>query len=110
MTTYTWKIDGMRTIQNPEPNYVVEVAWCISGVYDVYMAAIGNRTTLNASQSSTFIPYEQLTEEIVLGWLQNTLGGAAIADLEAKIQADIDRRLTPPAVIPKDTPLPWATS
>jgi hypothetical protein len=110
MTTYTWKIDGLRTIQTPEPNYVVEVAWSISGVYDVYMAAIGNRTTLSESQSSEFIPYDQLTEEIVLGWLRDTLGGAAIADLEAKIQADIDRRLTPPAVIPKDTPLPWATS
>ena len=106
-TTYTWTIDGIRTLQEPQPDYVVEVAWHISGIDGNYGAGYGARTTLAASQGSTFIPYADLTEDEVIGWVQSTLGATGVAEVKGKIQLSIDQQITPPTVVPQDTPLPW---
>lgn len=107
-TIYTWTIDGMSTLQEPQPNYVVEVAWNLSGVDGNYGASYGARTILAASQDSAFIPYADLTEDEVIGWVQSTLGAAGVAEVEGKIQLSIDQQITPPTVVPQYTPLPWA--
>jgi hypothetical protein len=116
-TTFTWSIDRISTFQEPEPNYVSEVTWTLMGVNDTpvpdtsigigenYVATVGARTTLVATES-TFVPYAELTEEIVIGWLQNTLGVEGVNNAKAQVQAYIDRMISPPAV-PLDTPLPW---
>lgn len=107
-TTYTWHIDRMSTLQEPQPNYVVEVAWTVTGTDGQYNPSCGNFTTLTTSQNSTFIPYENLTEADVISWVQAALGTAGVAEVEAKIQLAIDRQITPLTVTPQDTPLPWA--
>lgn len=111
-TTFSWSIDRISTFQEPQPNYVAEVCWSLMGVSSIvagenqnYQASMGGRTTL-VSTESTFIPYDQLTEEIVIGWLQNTLGVDGVNNAKAQVQAYIDRMINPPAV-PLDTPLPW---
>jgi len=116
-TTFTWSIDRISTFQEPEPNYVSEVTWTLTGVNDTpvpdtsigigenYVATVGARTTLVATES-TFVPYAELTEETLIGWVQNTLGVAGVNSAKAQVQAYIDRMINPPAV-PLDTPLPW---
>ena len=117
-TTFTWSIDRMSTFQEPQPNYVAEVCWTLTGVDDTtpvpedvigvgenYVAQVGARTTLVATES-TFVPYAELTEETVIGWLQNTLGVDGVNNAKAQVQAYIDRMINPPAV-PLDIPLPW---
>ena len=32
MTTYTWTIDSMYTVDQPDPNYVVNVLWTLTRV------------------------------------------------------------------------------
>lgn len=107
-TTYTWQILRMSTLQEPQPNYVVEVAWYLNATDGTHNPSRGGVTTLAASQSSTFIPYADLTEADVIGWVQSTLGAAGVAELEAQLQLFIDQQTTPPTVVPQDTPLPWA--
>jgi hypothetical protein len=116
-TTFTWSIDRISTFQEPEPNYVSEVTWTLTGVNDTpvpdtsigigenYVATVGGRTTIVATES-TFVPYAELTEETLIGWVQNTLGVAGVNSAKAQVQAYIDRMITPPTV-PLDTPLPW---
>ena len=117
-TIFTWSIDRISTFQEPQPNYVTEVCWTLTGVDDTtpvpddvigvsenYVAQVGARTTLVATES-TFVPYAELTEETVIGWLQNTLGVDGVNNAKAQVQAYIDRMINPPAV-PLDTPLPW---
>jgi hypothetical protein len=106
-TTYTWQINQMYTLQEPEPNYVVQVIWYVQGVSGGYGAGVGDITTLASSQSSTFIPYADLTEADVIGWVQSALGAAGVAEVEGKIQLSIDQQITPPTVVPQNTPLPW---
>jgi hypothetical protein len=99
---FTTTIDAMYTLQQPDPNYVVNVLWTVTGVDGTYTASLGGNTTFSSNQSSTFIPYDQLTEEIVLGWIT----ADQIASAQACVQGQIDSMITPP-VSPQKTPLPW---
>lgn len=106
-TTFTWTIDAMYTLQQPDPNYVVNVLWTLTGVDGTTTASINGNTTFDSNQSGTFIPYEQLTQDIVIGWIQASLGEVGISNYEACVQGQINSILNPP-VAPQNTPLPWA--
>jgi hypothetical protein len=106
MTDYTWAVNAMYTLQQPDPDYVVNVLWTLTGVDGPNTASIDGNTQFDSNQSGTFIPYDQLTEAIVIGWVQTSLGGTGIANFEANIQAQIASQINPP-VAPQNTPLPW---
>ena len=108
MTTYTWTIDAMYTVQTPDPNYVVNVIWTLTGVDGDYTASIQGNTMFDSQQADPFIPYNELTQEIVIGWVQNNLGPVGISNYEANVQGQIDSMINPP-VSPENTPLPWST-
>lgn len=106
-TQYTWTVNAMYTLQQPDPDYVVNVLWTLTGVDGQYVASVDGNTLFDSNQSGTFIPYDQLTEEIVIGWVQTSLGAQGIAGYEANVQGQIDSMINPP-VSPQNTPLPWA--
>lgn len=108
-TTYTWTIDNMYTVQQPDPNYVVNVLWTLTGVDGTTTASIGGNTVFDSTQGASFTPYDQLTEALVIGWVQTSLGEQGIANYEANVQGQIDSILNPP-VSPQNTPLPWAAA
>ena len=104
---YTWIINAMYVVQNPEPNYVVNVIWTLSGTDGQYTASIQGNTELAVNQEQTdYIPYADLTEEIVIGWVQNALGPTGIYNYEQNIVGQIDSMINPP-VSPEQAPLPW---
>jgi hypothetical protein len=107
-TTYTWTVNQMYTLQQPDPNYVVNVLWTLTGVDGTTTASIGGNSPFDSNQSGTFIPYDQLTEAIVIGWVQAQLGEVGVSNFEANVQGQINSILNPP-VSPQNTPLPWAT-
>lgn len=107
-TTYTWQILRMSTLQEPEPDYVVAATWYLNAIDGTNTPSCGGVTTFATSSSSTFIPYADLTEADVIGWVKAAMGASGVAELEAKLQLSIDQQVMPPTVVPQDTPLPWA--
>ena len=106
MTTFTTTINAMYTLQQPDPNYVVNVLWTVTGVDGSNTASIGGNTTFNsADQQGPITPYDQLTAEIVLGWIPQT----QIDSAQACVQGQINSLINPP-VSPQNTPLPWNQS
>ena len=103
MTTFTTTITAMYTVQQPDPNYVVNAIWEVTGVDGEYTASIGGNTMFDSQQSETFIPYNELTEATVIGWIPPE----QIASAQACVQGQIDSMITPP-VSPANTPLPWS--
>ena len=102
-TTFTTKITAMYTLQQPDPNYVVNALWEVTGVDGANTASIGGNTQFNsADQVGAFIPYANLTEAIVIGWIPEN----QIASAQACVQGQIDSLITPP-VSPASQPLPW---
>ena len=105
MTTFTTRITAMYTLQQPDPNYVVNALWEVTGVDGANTASIGGNTQFNsADQVGAFISYSSLTENIVIGWIPES----AITSAQACVQGQIDSMITPP-VSPANTALPWAT-
>ena len=104
MTTFTTTITAMYTLQQPDPNYVVNAFWKVTGVDGQYIADIEGNTTFNsADQQGAVIPYADLTENIVIGWIS----AQDISNAQSGVQAQIDSMITPPDS-PQNTPLPWA--
>jgi hypothetical protein len=71
--TYTWTIDKlMIKTEGSFTNSVVQTYWTCAGTDES-----GNTGTFKGAtpfsaieNTGTFVPYEQLTEETVLGWIQ----------------------------------------
>jgi len=103
MTTFVTTITAMYTLQQPDPNYVVNALWKVTGVDGTYTASIdGNTQFASADQAGAFIPYTSLTEEIVIGWIPaDVMEGS-----QRCVQGQIDSKITPP-VSPANTALPW---
>ena len=103
MTTFTTRITAMYTLQQPDPNYVVNALWEVTGVDGEYTGSIGGNTQFTSQQGPDFIPYADLTEAIVIGWIPESQIGSA----QACVQGQLDSAANPP-VSPELTPLPWA--
>jgi hypothetical protein len=106
MTTFTTTIDRMYTLQTPDPDYVVNVLWTVTGVDGDNTASIGGNTQFSsADQEGAFIPYASLTQAQVIGWIPAN----QIESAQACVQGQIQSMITPP-VSPENTPLPWAAA
>lgn len=106
MTTFTTTIDRMYTLQTPDPDYVVNVLWTVTGVDGDNTASIGGNTQFSsADQEGAFIPYASLTQAQVIGWIPDN----QIESAQACVQGQLDSMANPP-VSPENTPLPWVAS
>jgi hypothetical protein len=110
VNTWTWTINSMYTLPNVpnQPNYVVNVIWTLTGTDGTQTASIDGNTqfAVEATQPN-FVPYNQLTQATVIGWIQESLGAQGIANYEANVQGQINSLENPP-VSPSSQPLPWA--
>ena len=104
MTQFTTTITAMYTLQTPDPDYVVNVLYQVTGVDGSNTASIGGNTTVNsADQTGPVTHYASLTQAQVIGWIPEN----AMASAQACVQGQIDSMITPP-VSPQNTALPWA--
>ena len=105
--TYTWSIDRMYTMPTPEPDFVVNVNWKLTGVDgDNTAYAEGSSQFSQDEGSEDFTPYADLTEAQVIGWVQEQLGPDNIANYQANVAGQINSMINPP-VTPTSEPLPW---
>ena len=108
MTQFTWLVTTLwtETIAG-EQNYVVIASYDVTGVDGTYTASLSNTAQFSTMSVSPFIPYDQLTNEIVVGWIQQDLGVNGVDSIEACIKGQIDSQINPPQT-PQNTPLPWS--
>lgn len=108
MTTFTWVVDTLWT-QTIDGNsdYLVIASYTTTGVDGSYTASLSNTAQFSTASVSPFIPYKDLTNDIVVGWIKQDLGENGVISVEACIQGQIDSQKNPP-VSPQVTPLPWS--
>lgn len=102
----TWTVVSMQTAPQEAglPDVVKAVAWLCTATDGVNEARCGGKTTVGVDFSS-FVPYDQLTEADVIGWVQALLGPQEVTRIEADLQAQLTYMANPPVVA---LPLPWA--
>lgn len=112
MTTpiITWQVQQMACYPQAagETDVVFQVSWlCIAAVSAEPNATsvVNPGLTFVPLPSGTFTPYDQLTQEQVLGWVWGTEYFDK-AGVEASTAALLENIVNPPVVTP---PLPWAT-
>lgn len=106
--TFTWSIQQM-SVRPQEGSYtdvVISASWSCLGqeTQDAkrYSGNISAATSFPMPEG-TFTPYDQLTQDQVLGWIW--ANGVNKAAVEAGVQQQIDDQINPPVITP---PLPWA--
>ena len=106
MTTYTTTINSMYTVPNPT-GYVVNVLFSVYGDDGQgHTASIDGNISFTPEQNQpNFIPYDQLTQAEVMGWINEA------TDNQANYYANIDGQIASivnPPVSPSNTALPWS--
>ena len=98
MTTYLWTIPQMDRLTSD--GFVVTVHYIVNATDDTYSASTYGTVGYTQEPGETYIPYADLTEAIVVGWVQTSLGKDTV---EANLQSQIDALKNPKQA----TGLPW---
>jgi hypothetical protein len=106
MSAVTWSIASMSCLQSPTPDYVANVMWAVTATESGQSFFMTGQTSFPVVQQSNYIPYNQLTPEIVLGWVKEKLGPETVANCEKSVTTQLGYQLNPP-VEPQPQPLPW---
>jgi len=107
MTT-TWTITAMDAYPQAQgqTDVVFNVHWTCSGTQaeddKTYSASVYSTCQVEFA-GGTYTPYEDLTQEQVLGWIWNS--GVDKDVTEAAVQQQIDAQINPTVVTPS---LPWS--
>lgn len=124
--TYEWKIDELiceNFVVANNPNVVKAVSWTATASTTVdekvYKTSINGKRNIVYSNSSTFIPYENLTPEQVLEWVWSvpaTIGSTVDPHntprtrvnnkirTEAQLKSQLEKMIVPEEL---KLPLPW---
>jgi hypothetical protein len=86
-------------------DFVVVVHWTRNAKETIndkeYFASVYGTQSFSAADVTDFIPYDQLTYDIVCGWLD---GSIDVAALDLNLDQQIENQVNPPIVTP---PLPF---
>jgi hypothetical protein len=104
MTNITWTITAMNCYPTvgSETDVVFTVHWTCSGTDGTYTSSVYSTCSVPTPTDGSFTPYDQLTQDQVLGWVW--ANGVDKDATEAAVQQQIDNQINPPVVSPK---LPW---
>lgn len=107
MINYIWTVTAMYTLPKVEDytDVVVVADWTLTGTEGEYSSSVSNSTQFSLPNPD-FTPYQDLTEEQVVGWIKNTIGSKAIEQYEAQIVSNIYYQAHPPVTATKQ-PLPF---
>ena len=105
MTT-TWKIYNLeRQIAN---GLVVKVLYgCVVTSGDILNRVTGNLELTGDISDPGFIPFENLTEATVIGWVQTELGAEEVTNIETNLQVSVQATLDAEAAKTTEDGLPW---
>ena len=106
-TVYNWncKTVDVHPTEGSETDVVYNVHWIVTGVSDeldsegnAYQSTSIGTQTVPLDPESEFIPFEDLTNETVVGWTKNAMGEEQVTSIETGIQQAIDLEINPTSV------------
>jgi hypothetical protein len=99
-TTVTWKIANLE--RETEDGYVFCAHYTVNADDGTYTS--GAYGSIGFERPDNLIPFSQLTEETVVGWVKEKFGEEKVAEIEAALQSQIDEQKHPS----KAAGVPWA--
>ena len=99
--TYIWVIEQMNRLTSD--GFVVNAAWRCNTTDGEFYATNYGTCGWTQQPGEQYIPYEDLTQEQVISWVQDTVGKDTI---ESGLNAQIEAQKNPVTA----NGLPWATA
>ena len=100
MIAYDWncKTVDVHPQEEGETDVVYNVHWIVTGVDGDYSASCIGAQVVPLSEGGTFIPFEDLTNEIVVEWTKEAMGEEQVTQVEASIASQIEDQINPTSV------------
>ena len=102
--TYTWDCKTVDVYPNHDSHsdVVYNVHWRLNAVSDQqdaegndYTASTYGTQAINADDIENFIPFADLTNEIVSGWVTDVMGEDKVSGLKESLDNNIDGQINP---------------
>ena len=100
-TTYTWHIAQLE--RETADGYVFTAHYTVDSNDGTYTAGAYGSLGFERPEED-LIPFADLTEEIVIGWVKEKFGEEKVAEIEAALQAQLDEQRQPT----RASGLPWS--
>ena len=101
-TTFTWAIANLE--RETADGFVFTAHYTIAANDDAYSSSAYG--SIGFQRPDNLIPFADLTEETVIGWVKEALGGdEKVTEIEAALQGQIDEQRSPS----KAAGVPWAS-
>ena len=98
-TTTTWNIASLD--RETVDGYVFTAHYTVNATNGTYKA--GAYGSIGFEKPDTLVPFADLTEETVVGWVKDLLTAEKVTEVEAELQAQLDEQAAPT----KASSLPW---
>jgi hypothetical protein len=99
-TVFTWAIANLE--RETADGFVFTCHYTVNANDGTYSA--GAYGSLGFERPDNLIPFADLTEEIVIGWVKEQFGVEKVSEIEAALQSQIDEQRNPT----KAAGVPWA--
>lgn len=100
-TTFTWAIAQLE--RETADGYVFTAHYTVNAADGTYTA--GAYGSVGFERPETLIPFADLQEEQVIGWVKEALGGdEKVTEIQAALQAQLDEQRNPS----KASGMPWS--
>lgn len=101
-----WVVEQMNCYPSAEgqTDVVFTVHWRVNATDGTFYATAYGTVGITYVAGSPYTPYADLTQDQVIGWVQNAMGPEQVASIEAGLATSIANQVNPPVVTPL---LPW---
>jgi hypothetical protein len=98
-TTFTWRIANLE--RETADGFVMTAHYTVTAEDGTYSS--GAYGSLGFERPDKLIPFADLTEELVIGWVKDAFGAEKVTEIEAALQAQLDEQHHPS----KASGTPW---
>ncbi len=104
--TYNWNFNPLEAYPTAsgETNVVFNVHWQLYGLTGSYQGSVIGVQPVTYETGSLFIPFNDLTYDIVYNWMTSSMGTASMQNYEANVAQQIENQINPPVLVEQ---APW---
>jgi hypothetical protein len=102
---YKWSVSPLECVPSKDglTDIIKTIHWRYTGTDGTYSADVYGSMGLEDPEAGSFIEFDDLTEETVIGWLEANL---EVETLQTNINNNIDSQINPPIV---SKSAPWVS-
>ena len=90
-TVFTWKIANLE--RETADGFVMTAHYTVTAEDGTYNS--GAYGSLGFQRPDTLIPFADLNEDMVIGWVKDAFGAEKVAEIEAALQSQLDEQRAP---------------